>query len=361
MEKSLFIQYVQKFFTGIVTAVVTKLNDTKTPLVYYHKRFLKKEFSVDGKWESISASNSLVMADVVSMDSSLPLKKRDALSTASGDIPKMGMELKLNEKQLTDLDTLALRPGTEQQLIQKLFQDTPKVIGGIYERNEAIFLEALSTGLCVVTDTENVGAGIRLDFGYLSANKFGAAAVVWSNTSATPLDDLQRMQTQASTTGNIIIKFLMDRTAFNNMVKTTQVKEGFAFSIGFVGSTIQVPSLTQLNNFLQDRFGFTIEIVERAVRYEKNGVQTVQNPWATGAVVGITSEALGSLVWATLAEANHPVANVSYQAADDYILVSKYRVNKPSLTEITSSQARVVPILTNTDQIYLLDSTSVQA
>jgi len=142
-QTSLFVQYVSKFFSGVVAAIVNKINDSKNPLVYYHKRFLKKQYSPDGKWESITAANTLVMADVVAMDSSLPLKKRDSISRASGDIPKMGMEMALREKQLTDLRTLALRPETEAQLITRIFNDVPRVIGGVYERNEAIFLEAL--------------------------------------------------------------------------------------------------------------------------------------------------------------------------------------------------------------------------
>jgi hypothetical protein len=153
----------------------------------------------------------------------------------------------------------------------------------------------------------------------------------------------------------------MDRTAYNNFAKTTQVKDFYGFSVGFHGTSTQVPSLSQINTGLQDSFGFSIEIIERSVRHERNGVQTSITPWATGSVVGITTEALGDLQWATLAEANSPVAGVAYEKADDYILVSKYRTNRPSLAEWTSSQARVVPILTNTDQIFLLDSTAVQA
>lgn len=362
MTQSNFIQYIQKFFTGIVQGIVTKINDSKNPLVYYHKRFLKKDFSVDGKWESINAANTLVAADVVAMDSSLPLKKRDSISKASGDIPKMGMELKLNEKQLTDLDTLALRPGTEQQLISKLFQDTPRVIGGVNERNEAIFLESLSTGLCVVDDSENVGTGIRLDYNISSDHKFAAETAAWSSAgSSKPLSDLERMQAKATENGDVITRFLMDRTAFNNFVKSDQVKAMYAFYVGFVGTASQTPSLTQVNAALQDRYGFTIEIIDRSVRTEKNGVQTSVKPWADGAVVGITSDSLGSLVWATLAEKNHPVDGVAYETADDYILVSKFRVHSPSLSEVTRSQARVVPVLTNTDQLYLLDTKNIQA
>jgi hypothetical protein len=363
METSQFIKYIQKFFTGIVSGIVAKLNDSKNPLPYYHKRFLRKDFSVDGKWESINVANSLVMADVVAMDSSLPLKRRDSISKASGDIPKMGMELKLNEKQLTDLDTLSLRPGTEQQLIAKLFQDTPRAIGGIYERLEAMFLEALSTGVTLVEDTENVGTGVRLDFGIPSGNKTGVPTI-WSNVASKPISDLEKVRETARNAGNIIIKFLMDRTAFNNMVKTTQVKELYAFYIGFAsasGAAIMSPSLTQLNNAVQDQYGWTIEIIDRAVRYERNGNQTTQTPWADGAVVGICTEQLGLISWANLAEKIHPVASVNYETADDYILVSKFRTHSPSLSEVTRSQARVVPVLTNTDQLYLIDSKTVQA
>lgn len=357
METSQYIQYIQKFFSGLVTSIVTTLNGTKLPQPYYHKRFLRTEFSVDGKWESINAANTNVMADVVAMDSSLPLKRRDSISKASGDIPKMGMEMALREKQLTDLDTLALRPGTEQQLVQKFFADTPRVITGVFERNEAIFLEALSTGVCLVDDIENVGTGIRLNFGVPTVNRHGVPTV-WSNVASTPLSDLEGVRTSARLNGDIIIKFLMDRTAFNNMAKTTEVKEHFAFSVGFAGSNVITPSFDQVNTLTTSR-GYTIEIIERSVRYEKNGVQTPMIPWADGQVVGITTEQLGSLMWANLAEALHPVAGVSYETADQYILVSKFRTNRPSLAEFTNSQARVVPVLTNTDQLYYVDSKTV--
>lgn len=58
---------------------------------------------------------------------------------------------------------------------------------------------------------------------------------------------------------------------------------------------------------------------------------------------------------------NHPVAGVSYETADNYILVSKYRENRPSLREYTTSQARVVPVISNPDRIYTQDIKTVQA
>jgi hypothetical protein len=360
MEQSLFIQWVNKWFPGITVRVVETLNDTKNPLTYLHRRMLKKDFSVTGKWESINSAFTLVAADVVAMDSSLPLKKRDAISKANGDIPKMGMEMKLNERQLTDLDTLVATNASDAQILAKLFADTPKVIGGIYERNEAMFLEGLSTGVTLVEDSENVGTGVRIDFGYLSGNKFGVTTV-WSNTASKPLDDIKRVLDKAKLDGNNITRVLMDSTTFDYMAATTQVKEHYAFSVGFVGSNTIIPDLSQVNRLMMSRYGFTIELVDRSVRTEKNGVQTAAKPWGVGMVIFLTTEVVGNLVHARLAEQNHPVDNVSYNTVDDFILVSKYRTNKPSLTEWTSSQARVVPVISNVDQIYQLDRATVQA
>lgn len=364
MEQSLFIQWVNKFFPGITLRIVETLNDTKNPVTYLHRRFLRKDFSVTGKWESINAANTMVMADVVAMDSPLPLKKRDTISKAFGNIAKMGMELALNERQLTDLDTLIAQGGTDAQILGKLFADTPRVISGIYERLEEMFLMGLSSGVTLVEDTENVGTGVRLDYGYPTANKFGTVGAVWSTangTGVTPFADIQRVLDKVSADGNNITRVLLDQTAFNYMAATAQAKELFAFSQSFVGSNIPAPDFGQVNRFTSARYGFTFEIVNRSVRWEKNGNQTTIKPWTVGAAVFLTSEQLGSLTWARLAEQNHPVANVTYSTVDDYILVSKYRKNVPSLSEYTSSQARVVPVINNVDQIYVLDTTTVQA
>lgn len=361
MEQSLFIQYVNKYFPGVVVKIVSNLNDSTKLPTYLHRSMLKKVLSVTGKWEAITSNNSLVAADVVAMDSSLPLKKRDSIGKASGDIPKMGMELKLNEQQLTNLDTLIAQGGTEADVLAMLFSDTPKVIGGIYERNEAMFLQALSTGATLVEDTENVGTGIRVDFGYLAKNKFGVTVLWGTPAISNPIDDIERVLAQAISDGNTVVRAMMDKATFANFVKNEEVKQAFAFYAGFVGSNIPSPSVSKMNEATKDKWGFEIQIVDRSVKYEKNGIQTSVKPWAVGAVVFLTSEQVGTLTYARLAEQNHPVTGVSYEVADQYILVSKFRSNKPSLSEFTSSQARVVPVIAGVESIYLLDTTTVQA
>lgn len=365
MEQSLYFEEVRKFFPSMAARVIEKLNDsTKTdPLTYRHRRMLTKQYSTDLKWEAITTVNgSQVAADVISMDSSLPLKMRDSLAGASGDIPKMGLKMALREKQLTELDVLARTPGRNAQLLANLFQDTPRVIKAQYETLEYMFLLGLSTGVAVIVDANNVGTGVRIDYGYYAANKFGTRSVIWSNTASTPFADLQlRPMAKAAADGNRIIRFMLDQATWNNIAKTTEAKELFAASIGFPLTTIPTPNFDQLNAAARARYGFIFEIVDRSVRFEKNGVRTTLVPWATGAVVGITTENIGSLTWGTLAEMAHPVSGVTYTTVDDFILVSNYRVNEPSLAQFTSSQSLVLPVIDGVDGIYLMDSATVQA
>lgn len=324
---------------------------------------LTPAYNASGKWDTLSINNQIVMADVIAMDSSLPVKSRPAVARASGDIPKVGMELFLNEKQLTDLDTLIAQGGTQQQIVNVLFNDIPKVIGGVLERNERIFLEGLSTGVALV-DTDNEGTGVRIDYGYAAANKRGVA-VIWNTANAatsTPVTDIQKLMDVANANGDTPVKVLMDMTALAGFTASAEAKGNFAFLGGISTSAANIPTLgqAQVQTLFRDKWGIDLEIVNRTVKYQIDKTITNLKPWADGRVVFVSNNNVGNLEYSRLAEQNHPVEGVNYQTADGYILVSKYRENRPSLREFTSSQARVVPVI-NADGIYTLDTKTVQA
>lgn len=356
METSIYKVYVDKLFKATSHGIVEKLNGSENALVYRHKTMLRDEFSVSGKWDSLTLNGTVVAADVVALDSPLPLKNRDAISKASGDIPKKGMEMKLNEQQMQDIDTLIAVGGAEAQINQKLFADTPKVIGGIYEENEAEFLQGYSTGVALV-DANNVGTGIRVDYKYPDENKFGTP-VLFSDPASKPLTRIQEtILAKASLDGNAVIRLMLDPATLANIAKSDEAKDLYAMYIGNYGQTKPTPNLTRLNEAVSQEYGYTFDVVDRTVIFEKNGVRTAVKPWAAGAIVAVTSEIVGTLTYAKLAEQNHPVAGVTYELVDGKILVSKYRLNKPSLGEFTSSQARVVPIVSA--PTYLLNTATV--
>lgn len=361
MEASLYLDYIQKYFTAVSHGVVTKLNGSKKPLTYLHLTMLRTEFSVSGKWESLTINGTVVAADYVAMDSQLPLKRRDSTGRASGDIPKMGIEKYLNEQQLTELDTMIAIGTNETTIAARLFDDTSKCLQGIYEKNEYAFLLGLSTGLTIVDDATNTGTGIRLDYKYLPENKFGVS-VLWSDPASTPIQDIRnKVIAKASLDGNAVIRVMVDLATMTNILKTNEAKDLYALYIGNFGTTKPAPTLATFNAAIaaDDTLGFTFQVIDRSVTIEKNGKRQAVKPWATGQVICLTTDVVGTLTYATLAEDNHRVEGVSYEKPTDYILMSKYRLNKPSVSEWTNAQARVVPVISET--VYTIDSLTVQS
>ena len=277
MEQSFYSQWIDKYFKGVVIKQSEKINGKpgEQALTYMFKEMLRKEFSQDGKWETVSAINTRVSADVVSMDSSLPLKKRDSIRKASGDIVKSGMKLWLNETQITQINDLIRNPNIKESVfISKIFQDVPRVITGVYELLENMFLQGLSTGVVLIeNNTPNTGTGIRIDYGYLPENKFGVL-VPWSNVASKPLDDIAAILKKAKhTDGNTVTDVYMDDVTYDNIVKTQQVKEFYGVYIGWQQTAAQIPYITldRINAALKsdNRYRFTIHIVDRTITAEK--------------------------------------------------------------------------------------------
>ena len=353
MKESLFVKYTS-WLSAIILGVVTKVNGGKTELTYLHKSMLTEELSVDLKWSTLTINSTIVAADIVAMDSPLPLKKRDAIDTANGDITKMGMKKKLTEKQLSDIDILVNKKVENKVVVEKIFNDAISCTMGIYEKMEYVFLSALSTGIALIEDTENVGTGVRIDYGYAAANKFGATTP-WSDPTAKPLDDIQRVIKEARSKGVSLKFMMMDQNTFDNMAANDQVRQYFAFSQNFVGSSVPVPDQEQVNNMLQKRYKLTIVIIDRTVITERDGKRTVQTPWAENKVVFLETQKVGRLVYGILAEETRQSKAATYAKAGKYILLKKWSEEEP-FSEHTSSQALAIPVIDAVDGIYLLDS-----
>lgn len=360
MEPSLFIDYVESRFPKLVLAIVKEINgqrDGEEAPSYYYQRFLSREWSMTGKWDSLQEYNQRLMADVIAMDSSLPLKKRPTIAAASGEIPKLGMEMALNETQLTELQLLTrLNAPPVSQIVAKLFRDTATVIRGQYERIEAMFLEGLSRGVVEVTTSNNVGSEVRINYNYPAQNQLNAT-LPWSNPAATPVQDLIRLVKQARANGHPIRTFLLRQEEMETLLNSDDALQLYAQVNNLVNGATFAPTQDAFESAFRKKYGATFMIIDRVCRYQINGVDTDYEPWEAGQIIGINNDNLGKLVWATLAEMNAPVAGVTYQVADEFVLASKYRVNRPSLAEFTNSQSRVLPVIAATQQIHKLDTT----
>lgn len=370
MQESLFIQFVMALWPKLSLYVRTKVNNGQ-PLTYLHKTMLNPVYSPDQKWEGTSANTVYVAADMVAMDSPLPIKKRDSISTSNGKLPKLGMEKKKGE---TDINTLNIMnaqyqamvaggnntaaSSQRQRIIQMFADDAVYCSVGIDEKNEANFLSALSDGVMAVPDEENTGTALRVNFGYdkFPGNHFGV-----EEKDHIGRDDIERVLSKANADGVTVTTIAIALSTYREMKKERWARELVADykDIPYTESTkLSVPSAAAFDEAFSSEFGgVTFLKIDRTVYFEKNGKRTPVKPFNADRLVFLSSTMVGSLVWGTLAEVTKPVTGVKYQTIDQYKLISEYSTTKP-LIEHTTGEALVIPVIENVDQIYTLDKTN---
>lgn len=364
-NQSLFSAYVDKFFKGFIGKFTELFNGKKEEPTYLYTSMLTEEYTPDLTWNATSLNNSIVAADVVAMDSSLPLKKRSTLSHASGEIAKLGIKKALKEKEISDIMVMQAKGQQEADIARRILNNVPAVIRGIMVRLEIMFEQALSSGYVLLEDDTQEGLGIRVDFGYKDANIFHATVAAWSDAdNAKPLDDIRQLFDAASANSDSISDVYLSEQYFNYARKTAQVKELVATANDQViisSSTLPLPNRSKTLEALGDEFGATFHVVNNSYKTEaKDGTQATVKPWVQGNVVATPSNIVGRMVHGTLAEDMNRVAGVTYSKSG-FILVSEYSHNEPSLAEFTAAQALAMPVIDDGEHIYLLhaDGTGV--
>lgn len=381
MHESLFIQFIKAIFPKL--SLYVKEKETPKNRTYLYKNMLREVYSADQKWEGTSANTTYVAADIVEMDSPIPLKKRGAIATSNGKLPKIAMKRTLFESDInninimkaqyenlnTQANTFAAEGLVEQaattrqaadsakaRIINKLMNDGVACSVGIEERNELNFLAGLSNGIIAVEDADNSGKAIRVNYGYLPENSYKTAT-----NGVTERDDFDKIFEKANTDGNTIIKVMLSKNQLKKIRKEEWAKELVA---DYEGKTytedtkLKTPSETAFSEAFQDEYGAEVQTINRTVIIEKNGKQHSIKPWNDDNIIFICNEEVGSLVWGTLAESTNPVEGVKYSTVDSYKLISKYSKNEPSLQEVTSGQALILPVIEDVDQIYMLTTKS---
>jgi hypothetical protein len=352
MKKSLFVAFIAAFQV-IAASIEKRVNDKKTEQTYLFKDLLTKKQSTDLRWDSLTVNGTLVSADVVALSSSLPLKKRDKFSTASGEIPKIGMKMQMNEKQMSDVEILKSRGVAQTELVKLIFEDEVKCTMGIYEKLEYMFLQGLSSGVALVDDDTNVGTGIRVDYGYQDSNKFGVT-VNWAQATAKPIDDIKRIMRTAMMKGDVLKFMFLDTETLDALCNNEQVRQQFAFSLNFVGNNIPTLDNEQIKTLFSNRLKLSIIEIDRYVMVERDAKQNAVKCWADNQVVFTTNNKVGDLVWGTLVEDLNRSKDVDYAKVDGFILLKKWHEPEP-FAEFTSSQALVLPVINNVSSIYIID------
>lgn len=361
MVQSQFVEYIRKIFPrlqNVVDTVNGKRNgDNKR--TYLHKSMLRKVYSADQKWSNAAVNTTYVAADMVSMNSPLPIKSRDAIAHANGSLPKIGMKKIMFESDINAVNIMKAQGAEWMNIANKLTSDPIACSVGIDEQNEANFLTGLSNGIVAVEDENNTGTALRIKFGYLPENCFGV-----ETQNELTLDDIKRVLDYADNNGDTIITICIALSTYNKLRQTQGAKELVANYRGqtFDSNTkLPVPTASLFDEaFADDNNGVAFLKIDRSIISEKNGKRKPYKPWNQNKLIFLTTEEVGALVWGTLAEKTNPVEGVVYSTVDEYKLISRYRTTEP-FTETTSGQALVLSVIENVDQIYSLDISEGQA
>ena len=361
MVQSQFVEYIRKIFPRLQNVVdtVNGKRNGEQKRTYLHKTMLRKVYSADQKWSNAAVNTTYVAADMVSMNSPLPIKSRDAIAHANGSLPKIGMKKIMFESDINAVNIMKAQGAEWTNIANKLTSDPIACSVGIDEQNEANFLTGLSNGIVAVEDENNTGTALRINFGYLPENCFGV-----ETQNELTLDDIKRVLANADNNGDTIITIAIALSTYNKLRQTQGAKELVANYRGqtFDSSTkLPVPTASLFDEaFADDNNGVRFLKIDRSIISEKNGKRKPYKPWKSNKLIFLTTEEVGALVWGTLAEKTNPVEGVVYSTVDEYKLISRYRTTEP-FTETTSGQALVLSVIENVDQIYSLDISEAQA
>ena len=361
MVQSQFVEYIRKIFPRLQNVVdtVNGKRNGEQKRTYLHKTMLRKVYSADQKWSNAAVNTTYVAADMVSMNSPLPIKSRDAIAHANGSLPKIGMKKIMFESDINAVNIMKAQGAEWTNIANKLTSDPIACSVGIDEQNEANFLTGLSNGIVAVEDENNTGTALRINFGYLPENCFGV-----ETQNELTLDDIKRVLANADNNGDTIITIAIALSTYNKLRQTQGAKELVANYRGqtFDSSTkLPVPTASLFDEaFADDNNGVRFLKIDRSIISEKNGKRKPYKPWNPNKLIFLTTEEVGALVWGTLAEKTNPVEGVVYSTVDEYKLISRYRTTEP-FTETTSGQALVLSVIENVDQIYSLDTSEAQA
>lgn len=359
MNQSLFSSYFDSLVAllkGVVLKVTTAEKREEEDPVYLLETLMDEKYSVDGTYSEIQGMNRYVMADYVAMDSTMNIKTRPTLGKVSGEIPKMGISFTMSEKQLKDVMIMRATGTPANIMVERIFNDTVRCIRGIRERMEYALLLGFSAGVTEMVDgTNNDGTSIRINYGY--QNKYGVSKL-WTDPTATPIADLQRVRRLAIQNGKRPNIAYMDQTAFDRISNSAEIK-GY-LQANLVTGTPFI-SDEAVRRFFMSELGLEIYIVDRTVNFEAdNGTITTLNAWDAGKVILTQKGKIGTVVYTDLAEEKFPTAGVDSAKSGSHILVMKYSTNNPK-REYTVAESMAVPVVTAIDAIYQIDTLELQS
>lgn len=187
---------------------------------------------------------------------------REGFNRHAAEMPFFKESYYIDEE--TRQEIMALTEGSNQAVIDtvltRVFDDTAKLLESAAVTRERMRMLALTTG--VVAFNGN-GQAFEFDYGLLPEQLINASTP-WTNTvTSDPLLDIQTaLDYQEFTNGVVLTTALMNLVTYRLLLASEKIKNEIYLINAFVNSTGTLTP-TQLNSFVAERAGLTIEVYNK--------------------------------------------------------------------------------------------------
>lgn len=248
----------------------------------------------DIEFDMITGADGLpVSASVHAFDTATELASRDALQKGAAALALIKRKIKIGEKDLIKINTP--RTNAEQQLaIQKLFNDSDKMVSAVETRAEAMRMELLSTG--EININEN-GVAIKLDYKIPISNK---ANFDWSDPkTAKPLEDIKALcEAVQNTSGEKPSRCLTSTKNLNQILSAVSVKKAI-----YGVNSDKIATRVDLNTLLTAMELPTIAVYDAKYRVQNaDGTYTTKRYFNENSFTVFGAEKLGDSIYGLTAE-----------------------------------------------------------
>lgn len=344
---------------GMQVMIDQKLDQFAKPWFPQYFPFAPQQVSLSFE-NAIGRSRIEAAASVTSEDSKAPLRSRPSLEKYRGEVVPIMQKFPMHKSDYRDFLALQNMVGVSDaakrnQLLDFMFGDVRKAGESADARVDMMCLQAVSTGKVKIDATTNPDGLVMDDIDLLmpSGNKVNADTSWATAASAKPLSvDIPGIVQAAAARGISFQKMLMDVSLWFKFIQIAEVKSLVSNMLGTKQAGNVLLTLDAVNGLLGAAGFPIIELVNRKIGVEKDGVITAINPWDVNNVSFVPAGQLGVIKNAIPIEQISPVPQVSY-ATYNRSLISKFKENEP-FAEYTKVELIAFPAFEAIDSVYIL-------
>lgn len=320
-------------------------------------------------WKTLKTKIGLhIAADLIARGARLSQKARNVVKRIEGDIPKIGIERKMNEDEMTEYQQLLALASTDADqiaLVEAWADDLDFCWTGLACRIEWMALSQMSHGGKLrVTSENNAHVVSQHDADYqIPAKQKRGATVSWSDPkNAKPFSvDLKNLIKESRKTINGAVRlkhvWLSDNT-FSQLVETEECQKLCASYVANALDLQTIPGINEVNALakkLPYLYGVTFHIIEQDITVEfEDGTQESGNPFVDNVLCLTENAVLGNTWWVT------PIGmslkgSAAIKVMREFGMLKKFANEDPE-EEVTQGIANAFPAWAGSERAYFLDT-----